>query len=190
MSSKQTAKQTAKPIAKQTAKQTSPKDSQNPDLENPSLENPSLENLDLLNLDLQMCFALYSASLSMTKAYKPLLAKLKLTYPQYILLMALWQNDAQTVNALCEKLFSDSGTVTPLLKRLEAQGLIQRQRSKEDERKVVVTLTKAGADLKKEAAAVPMQIICTTGCTIDQLQELTGRLKALRSSLIEHTKPI
>lgn len=153
--------------------------------------NPQeLQNEDLLNLDLQMCFALYSASLSMTKVYRPLLAKLQITYPQYLVMMVLWQSDGQTVNALCEKLFSDSGTLTPLLKRLEKQGFIQRQRSQEDERKVVVTLTKAGAELKKEASAVPMQIICTTGCNLEQLQDLTERLKMLRSSLIKHCKAV
>jgi DNA-binding MarR family transcriptional regulator len=161
------------------------------DMNSKHTNNPQeLQNENLLNLDLQMCFALYSASLSMTKVYRPLLAKLKITYPQYLVMMVLWQNDGQTVNALCEKLFSDSGTLTPLLKRLEKQGFIQRQRSQEDERKVVVTLTKAGADLKKEASAVPMQIICTTGCNLDQLQDLTERLKMLRSSLIKHCKAV
>lgn len=143
---------------------------------------------DLLNIDLQMCFSLYSASLSMTKVYKPLLAELGLTYPQYLVLMVLWQKDGVTVNTLCEKLFSDSGTLTPLLKRLEKQGLVQRLRSVEDERKVLITLTKDGRDLKKEAAAVPMQIICSTECSLDEIQALNQRLIALRTSLINHAK--
>jgi DNA-binding MarR family transcriptional regulator len=143
---------------------------------------------NLLNIDLQMCFALYSASLSMTKVYKPILAKLGLTYPQYLVLMVLWQQDGLTVNTLCEKLFSDSGTLTPLLKRLEKQGLIQRLRSVEDERKVLVTLTAAGKALKKEATAVPMQIICSTECSLDEIQSLNKRLIDLRSSLIKHVK--
>lgn len=143
---------------------------------------------DLLNIDLQMCFALYSASLSMTKVYKPILAKLGLTYPQYLVLMVLWQKDGVTVNTLCEKLFSDSGTLTPLLKRLEKQGLIQRLRSVEDERKVLITLTKAGRELKQEAAAVPMQIICSTECSLDEIQTLHNRLIELRGALIKHAK--
>lgn len=143
---------------------------------------------DLLNIDLQMCFALYSASLSMTKVYKPILSKLRLTYPQYLVLMVLWQKDGVTVNTLCEKLFSDSGTLTPLLKRLEKQDLIQRLRSVEDERKVLITLTKAGRELKQEAAAVPMQIICSTECSLDEIQALNNRLIELRGSLIKHAK--
>ncbi len=100
----------------------------------------------------------------------------------------MWQNDAQTVNALCERLFSVSGTVTPLLKRLEKLEFILRQRCADDERKVVVALTKAGADLKKVAATIPIQIICITGCDLDQLQDITDRLKVLISSLIKHCK--
>lgn len=143
---------------------------------------------DLLNIDLQMCFALYSASLSMTKVYKPILAKLGLTYPQYLVLMVLWQKDGLTVNALCEKLFSDSGTLTPLLKRLEKQGLIQRLRSIQDERKVLITLTKTGRELKKEAAKIPMQIICSTACSLEQIEGLNKQLTDLRCALIKHAK--
>lgn len=149
--------------------------------------NPSVAE-DLLNLDLQMCFALYSASLSMTKVYKPLLDKLKLTYPQYLVMMVLWQQDGVMVNTLCEKLFSDSGTVTPLLKRLEKQGLIQRLRSAEDERKVLITLTTTGRELKVEAAAIPMQIFCSTECTLDEIQNLNKQLIDLRGSLIKHVQ--
>lgn len=152
-----------------------------------SKSTKNLSNEDLLNVDLQMCFALYSASLSMTKAYKPLLAKLNLTYPQYLVLMVLWEKDGITVNTLCERLFSDSGTLTPLLKRLEKQGLLLRQRSAEDERKVMITLTSAGKALREEAAAVPLQIVCNTGCTLDQIQALKQELISLRTALINNT---
>lgn len=141
----------------------------------------------MYNVDMQLCFAMYSASLSMTKAYKPLLSKLKLTYPQYLVMFVLWEKDGLTVNTLSDRLFSDSGTVTPLLKRLEKQGFIQRQRSLEDERKVIITLTDAGKELRHEAASVPMQIACNTGCTLDELQALNQRLITLRTNLIRNT---
>lgn len=141
----------------------------------------------ILNIDLQMCFALYSASLSMTKAYKPLLARLNLTYPQYLVLLVLWEKDAVTVNSLGERLYSDSGTLTPLLKRLEKLGLIQRQRSAADERKVIVSLTKEGKLLQKQAADVPIQISCSTGCSLAELQLLNEQLISLRSALIKNS---
>lgn len=147
----------------------------------------TMTNEALLNVDMQMCFALYSASLSMTKAYKPLLAELKLTYPQYLVLLVLWEKDAVTVNTLGERLFSDSGTLTPLLKRLEKLGLIQRQRSADDERKVIVTLTEAGKLLSKQAATVPMQIACNTGCSLSELQQLNSQLISLRAALIKNS---
>ncbi len=138
----------------------------------------------VLNVDLQLCFALYSASLSMTKTYKPLLAKLKLTYPQYLVLLVLWEKDNVTVNSIAERLFSDSGTLTPLLKRLEKLGLIQRQRSIEDERRVIITLTEQGQQLQTQAAEIHPQIVCSTGCTLNELKELNSQLISLRTNLI------
>ncbi len=143
-----------------------------------------LASTKVLNVDLQLCFALYSASLSMTKTYKPLLAKLKLTYPQYLVLLVLWEKDGVTVNSIGERLFSDSGTLTPLLKRLEKLGLIQRQRAIEDERKVIITLTEQGKLLQAQAADVHTQIACSTGCTLTELKELNSQLILLRTSLI------
>src|SRR3954452_15452609 len=101
-----------------------------------------------LALDRQLCFALYSASLAMTKVYKPLLAPLGLTYPQYLVMLALWEHDGQSVSALGDKLALDSGTLTPLLKRLQTQGRISRERDAQDERRVIVRLTPAGRQLK------------------------------------------
>lgn len=140
----------------------------------------------VLSVDLQLCFALYSASLSMTKTYKPLLAKLKLTYPQYLVLLVLWEKDGVPVNTICERLFSDSGTLTPLLKRLENLGLIQRQRAIEDERKVMITLTEQGKQLQTQAADVHAQIACSTGCTLTELHELNSQLISLRTNLIKN----
>lgn len=139
-----------------------------------------------LGVDLQLCFALYSASLSMTKTYKPLLAKLKLTYPQYLVLLVLWEKDAVTVNNIGERLFSDSGTLTPLLKRLEKLGFIQRQRATDDERKVMITLTEQGKLLQTQAADVHTQIACSTGCTLTELQSLNDQLISLRTNLINN----
>jgi MarR family transcriptional regulator, organic hydroperoxide resistance regulator len=140
--------------------------------------------LEVLSVDLQLCFALYSASLSMTKTYKPLLAKLNLTYPQYLVLLVLWEKDGITVNTLGARLFSDSGTLTPLLKRLEKLELIQRQRSAEDERKVIIKLTEQGRLLQLKAAGIHTKIACSTGCSISELQELNKQLISLRTNLI------
>jgi DNA-binding MarR family transcriptional regulator len=136
-----------------------------------------------LALDNQLCFALYSASLAMTKLYRPLLAPLGLTYPQYIVMLALWEEDGQTVSALGEKLALDSGTLTPLLKRLETQGALSRERDAADERRVIVRLTPAGRRLKLQARKVPPQIVRATGCELDEVVALTRRLGALRQSL-------
>ncbi|MGZ8271161.1 MAG: MarR family winged helix-turn-helix transcriptional regulator [Methylophilus sp.] len=122
----------------------------------------------------------------MTKTYKPLLSKLKLTYPQYLVLLVLWEKDAVTVNNIGERLFSDSGTLTPLLKRLEKLGFIQRQRATDDERKVMITLTEQGKLLQTQAADVHTQIACSTGCTITELQSLNDQLISLRTNLINN----
>jgi DNA-binding MarR family transcriptional regulator len=133
---------------------------------------------DLLRLDRQLCFALYSASLAMTKLYKPLLAPLGLTYPQYLVMMVLWETEDLTVNDLGNRLQLDSGTLTPLLKRLEAAGLVQRQRDQVDERRVRVTLTASGKVLKTQAHSVPKAIGC-------QLEMTEGDIASLRVTLTE-----
>ena len=136
-----------------------------------------------LQLDHQLCFALYSASLAMTKVYKPLLEPLGLTYPQYLALLLLWEHDARTVGELGERLFLDSGTLTPLLKRMEAAGWVKRERDASDERRVVVSLTPAGRELRKRAHAVPQRLAQATGCSADELVALTSRLQQLRGRL-------
>ena len=136
-----------------------------------------------LQLDHQLCFALYSASLARTKVYKPLLEPLGLTYPQYLALLLLWERDAQTVSELGERLFLDSGTLTPLLKRMEAAGWVIRERAADDERRVIVSLTAEGRDLRRLARAVPRQLAQATGCSADELVALTTRLQQLRSQL-------
>ncbi len=136
-----------------------------------------------LLLDNQLCFALYSASLAMTKLYKPLLETLGLTYPQYLVMLVLWEQDGLTVSALGERLFLDSGTLTPLLKRMEQSGLVSRQRSVEDERRVEVTLTPDGRTLKTRAASVPACVVEAAGCPIPELMTLTHDVQSLRNRL-------
>ena len=135
-------------------------------------------------LDNQLCFALYSASLAMTRLYKPLLAELGLTYPQYIALLALWEQDGVTVSHLGERLQLDSGTLTPLLKRMEAQGLVARLRDVQDERRVLVTLTAAGRKLKTRAAKVPACVLAASECSVPEIISLTQQVQALRQRLL------
>lgn len=136
-----------------------------------------------LRLDSQLCFALYSSSLAMTKLYKPLLAPLGLTYPQYLVLLALWEQDEQTVSTLGERLSLDSGTLTPLLKRMEQSGLLSRQRDAQDERRVRVSLSREGQALKAPARRIPEALACASACPLDELQALTQRLHDLREQL-------
>jgi DNA-binding MarR family transcriptional regulator len=136
-----------------------------------------------LALDKQLCFALYSASLAMTKMYKPLLGPLGLTYPQYLVMLALWEDDGVTVSALGDRLELDSGTLTPLLKRLESQGALSRERDTADERRVIVRLTAAGRRLKLQARKVPLRVARATGCDLGEIAALTRRLTALRETL-------
>jgi MarR family transcriptional regulator, organic hydroperoxide resistance regulator len=151
--------------------------------------SPAADRADAwLALDKQLCFALYSASLAMTKVYKPLLAPLGLTYPQYLVMLALWEDDAQTVSALGDRLALDSGTLTPLLKRLEAQGQLSRERDVVDERRVIVRLTGAGRKLKVAARSVPPEIARSTGCELSEIVELTRQLTTVRDALSRRTQ--
>lgn len=140
---------------------------------------------DWLQLDKQLCFALYSASLAMTKLYKPLLEPLGLTYPQYLALLVLWERDGLAVNELGERLFLDSGTLTPLLKRMEAAGWLSRQRASDDERRVIVSLSAEGRALKRRAQGVPLELASATGCSADELVALTRQLQQLRTQLLD-----
>ncbi len=134
-------------------------------------------------LDNQLCFAMYSASLAMTRLYKPLLDKLGLTYPQYIVLLALWERDGVMVSELGERVSLDSGTLTPLLKRLEASGFVVRVRDVADERRVHITLTAAGRRLKARAAHVPACLMAATQCPVPELVQLTRQIQALRDRI-------
>lgn len=151
----------------------------------PSPSTPFTPSPAILRLDNQVCFALYSASLAMTKLYKPLLDRIGLTYPQYLVMLVLWEQDGVTVSELGERLFLDSGTLTPLLKRLEAQGQIARLRDVQDERRVRITLTAEGRALRDQAEAIPQCVLQSSQCSIAELTALTTELKQLRDRLSE-----
>jgi MarR family transcriptional regulator, organic hydroperoxide resistance regulator len=154
----------------------------------PAARHSTISRTEWLKLDHQLCFALYSASLAMTKFYKPLLDPLGLTYPQYLVMLVLWEGDGFTVSHLGERLSLDSGTLTPLLKRLEASGLVRRLRDAADERRVLLQLTTAGRALKAKALAVPESVACASGCSLDDLAKLTVELKALRDQMSDSTQ--
>lgn len=136
-----------------------------------------------LQLDNQVCFALYSASLAMTKLYKPLLDELGLTYPQYLALLVLWERDGVTVSELGERLSLDSGTLTPLLKRLEGAGLLSRLRDAADERRVLIRLTADGRQLKARAQRIPGCVLQAAQCNVAEAMALTRQVQALRHRL-------
>ncbi|AZP11350.1 MarR family winged helix-turn-helix transcriptional regulator [Undibacterium parvum] len=149
-------------------------------------KTPATE-LDLLTLDKQFCFSLYSASLAMTKTYKPLLEKIGLTYPQYLVMLVLWRQDGILVKDIGELLFLDSGTLTPLLKRMEAARLVQRTRDTLDERQVRITLTPEGRELKQAAKTIPISVMCASGQSAEVLMQLRGQLTQIRDDLSKNT---
>ena len=137
-----------------------------------------------LLLDNQLCFALYSTSLAMTKLYKPLLEEMGLTYPQYLVMLVLWEQDDMAVSELGSRLYLDSGTLTPLLKRMEVAGVLTRRRSTDDERRVHIVLTEAGRKLKSRAARIPGCVLQAAQCPLPELVSLTQQVQALRERLI------
>ncbi len=139
-----------------------------------------------LMLGEQLCFALYSTSLAMTKIYRKLLKQWDLTYPQYLVLMVLWEQDGLSVSQIGEPLFLDSATLTPLLKRMEAMGLLTRQRVPEDERQVQVFLTSHAKELREQALAIPETLACASSCDLQQLIDLREQLVKLRQQLHQY----
>ena len=138
---------------------------------------------DPLKLDSMLCFAVYAAGHAFTRFYKPRLDALGLTYPQYLVFLVLWEQDGLTVKALGEKLFLDSGTITPLVKRLEARGLLRRQRDDEDERQVRIFLTSEGRALRAKALAVPLAVGKALGEQAVEAGDLRRSLQQLRERL-------
>jgi DNA-binding MarR family transcriptional regulator len=137
-----------------------------------------------LKLENFLCFAIYSAANAVTRAYQPRLAALGLTYPQYLVMVVLWEKENQTVSAIGEKLSLDSGTLTPLLKRLEGAGLITRRRDTVDERQVIIALTNKGRAMKEMAEAVPVAIGQAFGCTMEEAKGMRSELITMRDNLV------
>ena len=136
-----------------------------------------------LQLDNQICFAVYSTAHAFNRVYKPLLDRLGLTYPQYLVMLVLWERDDVPLKDIGERLFLDSGTLTPLLKRMEAADLIKRTRSTADERQVLIALTPQGRALREKAKAVPQGILASSACSVGELFAMKNELVALRDKL-------
>jgi DNA-binding MarR family transcriptional regulator len=146
----------------------------------PEIPTPHAESLKLSD---QLCFATYSAAHAFTRAYKPLLDPLGLTYPQYLVLLVLWAGDNVTVKEIGRELFLDSGTLTPLLKRLQTAGMVERIRDPEDERQVRITLTRKGRDLQGPVKQAWNEVVCSAGLAPDVFEALKGQITQLRDSL-------
>lgn len=131
----------------------------------------------------QLCFALYGASIAMGRVYKPMLDALGLTFPQYLVLQVLWERDGRTVGALAERLSLEPSTITPLVKRLEASGLVTRKRAADDERRVHVTLTDRGQALRADSVCISEQVIAKTQLALPELKSLTDQIQSLRRAL-------
>jgi MarR family transcriptional regulator, organic hydroperoxide resistance regulator len=134
----------------------------------------------------QLCFALYSTSLAMNKIYRKLLRELGLTYPQYLVMLVLWERDGVSVSQIGERLYLNSATLTPLLKRIEALGLINRRRAHEDERQVIISLSGAGRELRQKTGEVQYGVFRASGCTVDELVAIKQQLDRLRSRLMQN----
>lgn len=137
-----------------------------------------------LTLDKQLCFAVYSTAHAFNRFYKPLLDRIGLTYPQYLAMLVLWEGDGVTVKHLGERLMLDSGTLTPLLKRLETLGLVSRKRAEADERQVLVSLTPAGRKMREKAQEIPPAVACGTGLDAASFTTLMDALEGLRARLL------
>jgi MarR family transcriptional regulator, organic hydroperoxide resistance regulator len=144
-----------------------------------STTSPIDTQADLLRLDNQLCFALYAATRAITKTYREKLEPIGLTYPQYLVLLVLWEREDVTVSEIGQKLFLDSGTLTPLIKRLESMGLVNRKRGTEDEREVRVSLTPKGDELKLEVLDARRHVACRLGMSEKEILDLRGDIMAL-----------
>jgi DNA-binding MarR family transcriptional regulator len=144
---------------------------------------------DFLQLSQQLCFAVYSTAHAFNRTYKPLLAPLDLTYPQYLVMLVLWEQDDITVKEICVRLGLDSGTLTPLLKRLEAAKLVARQRDSGDERQVRIRLTEKGATLRERAREIPRKMAETMNRSLSEIGDLRQNLANLRDTLDAAAEP-
>lgn len=136
-----------------------------------------------LNLDHQLCFLVYSTNLALNQLYRKLLTPLGLTYPQYLVMLVLWEKDGLTVSEIGEKLFLESSTLTPLLKKLQSNGIVNRERSTKDERQVIISLTAQGHALKLKAVDIPLQVAQASACDLDSITQLKNLLSNLRENI-------
>ena len=136
-----------------------------------------------LNLDHQLCFLVYSTNLALNQLYRKLLTPLGLTYPQYLVMLLLWEKDGLTVSEIGEKLFLESSTLTPLLKKLQSNGIVNRERSTKDERQVIISLTAQGHALKLKAVDIPLQVAQASACDLDSITQLKDLLSNLRENI-------
>ena len=137
-------------------------------------------------LDLHLCFAMYSTNIAINRLYKPLLDRLGLTYPQYLVLTVLAEQGSQSVSAIADRLSLESSTITPLVKRLEMAGLLQRQRNPQDERQVIVTLTPKGKALRQDATCLTQTLLETSGLPVAEIIRLNTEICALRDALVRN----
>ncbi len=142
-----------------------------------SAENTLTNSEDMLLLDRQVCFPLYAASNLLNRLYRPVLAQFNLTYPQYLVMLVLWEQSPVSVGDLGEKLFLDSGTLTPLLKRLEVNGMVNRQRDPADERRVLIRLSEQGQQLKQQAAVIPQTLGNSLNLSVAQIEQLRTQVQ-------------
>ena len=142
-----------------------------------------MENSESLKLENQICFPLYVIAKEITGLYRPFLDELDITYPQYLVMMVLWENDGLPVSSIGEKLYLDSGTLTPLLKRLEAKGLIVRKRKKEDERVVQVFISESGIALQQKACEIPSKMYQKVGVSKEEWAELSNSVKKILNKI-------
>ena len=149
----------------------------------------SEDEFDALKLDNQICFPLYAASRLIVQAYRPHLERLGITYLQYLTLMVLWEKDGSTVSEVGERLMLDSGTLTPVLKRLETDGLIKRRRDTVDDRVVQNWLTARGRTLRTRAVDIPTQLLCSTTVELDEVSRLRAALNPVLDKLVANKKP-
>ena len=147
------------------------------------------DKFDALKLDNQICFPLYAASRLIVQAYRPHLDRLGVTYLQYLTLMVLWEKDGSTVSEIGERLMLDSGTLTPVLKRLAGDGIIKRKRKRDDDRVVESWLTDKGKKLKARAVDIPTQMLCSTTVALDEVSRLRSALAPVLRKLVAHQKP-
>lgn len=143
------------------------------------------ETENALSLEAQLCFSIYSAMLGINKVYRPLLEALNLTYPQYLVMLILWEKDGINVSEICQKLFLETTTVTPLLKRLADKDIIERRKSQEDERQVLLFLTEKGRALKEQAKDIPSCVFQAMDLPLEDLKALRGNLQQLRQKMMQ-----